>query len=148
MPFEFHNGEFTLSDDPARLDLGVIFSFLSQTYWAKTRSRAQVEKSLRHSLCVGVYRSNEQIAFGRAITDRATFAYLADVFVLEPYRRRGLGRWLVEGLIGHPELEGLRRWCLVTQDAHKVYRPFGFQRPEHPDHYMELLRPHPQLRAS
>jgi GNAT superfamily N-acetyltransferase len=144
VPLELQRGEFTLSDDPLRLDAGVVFDFLSRTYWAKSRPRALVEKSIRNSLCVGVYRGSEQVGFARAITDRATFAYLADVFVLAPFRRRGLAKWMVATLLDHPELQGLRRWCLVTQDAHDVYRAFGFQMPEHPDRYMELLRPYPQ----
>jgi len=140
---ETRNGPFLLSDDPARLDLDAICDFLSQTYWARHRSRELVEKSVRHSVCVGLYHEGRQVGFARAITDRATFAYLADVYVREAYRRRGLARWMVQSLLTHPELKGLRRWCLVTADAQALYRPFGFAGPPRPEEYMELLRPHP-----
>jgi GNAT superfamily N-acetyltransferase len=141
MPMEIRNEPFLLSDDPARLDLDAICGFLSQTYWAKHRPRELVAKSIRHSVCVGVYHDDRQVAFARAITDRATFAYLADVFVLEPYRRRGLARWMVESLLAHPELKHLRRWCLLTRDAHALYRPFGFGEPQQMEDHMERLQP-------
>ena len=143
MHVELSKGEFLLSTDPARLDLDAIYAFLSQTYWAKNRSRELVEKSIRNSLCFGVYRGRDQIGFARAVTDYATFAYLADVYILEPYRRRGLARWLVQSVLSHPELKGLRRWSLVTQDAQELYVQCGFSELQHPERFMELLRPYP-----
>ncbi len=145
MAFEAHNGEFTLSADPDRLDVDAIYAFLSGTYWAKNRPRSTLETAIRHSFCFGVYRGTEQIGFARVITDRATFGYLADVYILEPYRRRGLGRWLVSTIISHPELKTLRRWLLMTHDMHALYRGCGFVPPANPADLMEKVQPYPQL---
>jgi len=142
MLLELRNGEFTLSSDLARLDLAMVRRFLAESYWARQRPPDLVEKSLRHSLCFGVYRGSEQVGFARAVTDYATFAYLADVFILEPYRRRGLARWLVSSILEHPELTGLRRWMLVTQDAQSLYLQCGFQLIARPEQYMERLTPY------
>jgi N-acetylglutamate synthase-like GNAT family acetyltransferase len=137
---ELKNGEFSLSTDPARLDGDAIYDFLSQTYWGKARSREVIEKSIRNSLCFGIFHAGRQIGFARAVTDYATFCYLADVYILEPYRRRGLARWLVNSVLAHPELKNLRRWCLVTRDAQDLYRKCGFQPLQSPEQYMEFLR--------
>jgi len=145
MHFELQNGEYTLSTDPARLDVDAIYTFLSQTYWAKHRPRAVLEKAIEHSLCFGVYHGSDQIGFARAITDRATVGYLADVYILEPYRRRGLGRWLVQSILAHPELKNLRRWVLLTRDMHELYRQCGFAAPQNPHDYMERTQPYPDL---
>src|SRR4051812_24915624 len=118
MSFELQNAEFTLSTDPARLDWEGIYQFLSHSYWAVNRPRDMIEKSIRNSLCFGIYEASKQIGFARAVTDYATFAYLADVFILEPYRGRGLARWLIASILSHPELKTLRRWSLATRDAH------------------------------
>ena len=147
MQNEWQRENFVVSTDPARLDLEVIANFLQGTYWASHRSRSLIEKSLDRSLCFGLYHAADQIGFGRAVTDCATYAYLADVFVLPAYRKRGLGRWLVECILGHPELKDLRRWCLLTQDAHELYRPLGFRDPANPSHYLELVRPTPPAAA-
>ncbi len=133
-----------MSTDPARLDVDAIYTFLARTYWAKNRPREILETALRNSLCFGIYRGSEQVGFARAITDRATFGYLADVYVLEPYRRRGLARWLVSSIINHPELKHLRRWALMTQDMHELYRQCGFRPPVHPEHLMEKVQPYPE----
>jgi GNAT superfamily N-acetyltransferase len=136
-----HQG-YVISDDPARLDVDAIHRFLSeQSYWARGRSRALVERSLAHSLCLGLYGPNGgQAGFARAVTDRVSFAWLADVFVLEGHRGRGLGDWLVRSLLGHPELSEVFRWVLGTADAQELYeragfRPIGGQRT-----LMQLLR--------
>jgi GNAT superfamily N-acetyltransferase len=142
---ELHKGEFTLSSDPGRLDLLMIRRFLAESYWARRRPAEVVDRSLRNSLCFGVYRGPEQVGFARVVTDYSTFAYLADVFVLEQYRRRGLARWLVQSILDHPDLAGLRRWMLVTQDAQPLYTQCGFNPVRRPEEYMERLTPYPNL---
>lgn len=118
--------DYTISDDAARLDLDAIHGFLSRSYWSPGIPRATVARAIANSLCFGVYLGTEQVGFARLVTDRATFAYLADVFVLEPHRGRGLSRALMELVLSHPEVQGLRRWLLATRDAHGLYRKFGF----------------------
>jgi GNAT superfamily N-acetyltransferase len=120
------HADYTLSDDPARLDLDVIHGFLARSYWSPSIPRETLERAIANSLCFGVYLGESQVGFARLVTDRATFAYLADVFVLEPHRGRGLSRALMELILAHPEVQGLRRWLLVTRDAHGLYRKFGF----------------------
>jgi GNAT superfamily N-acetyltransferase len=142
MHLELQNGLFDLSTDPARLDVEAIYAFLSHSYWAMARPRAMIEKSIRNSLCFGIYHSQSQIGFARVVTDCATFGYLADVYILEPYRGQGLGHWLIETILSHPELKELRRWSLATRDAHPLYRQFGFQPLERPQDFMELVRPY------
>jgi GNAT superfamily N-acetyltransferase len=143
MPTELQNGPFLLSTDPARLDVDAIFDFLHQSYWANARPRSMIEESIRNSLCFGIFEGRSQIGFARAVTDYATFAYLADVYILEPYRGRGLGKWLVRSILECEELKGLRRWCLVTRDAQPLYQKCGFSQVPNPDQYMELVRPYP-----
>jgi GNAT superfamily N-acetyltransferase len=128
---------YTVSTDPGRLDLGVVHRFLEDSYWARGISPEVVERSVEHSLVFGVYRGDEQVGFARVVTDRATFAYLADVFVLEEHRGRGLGGWLMEVVLSHPELQGLRRWMLATADAHGLYRGYGFRELGNPGIFME-----------
>jgi len=140
-------GELRVSDDPADLDVDVIHGFLRDSYWAAGIPRAVVEKSLRGSLCFGVYEGRAQVGFARCVTDRATYAYLADVFVLPSHRGRGLAKWLMELIVRHPDLEGLRRWNLVTRDAHRLYAQHGFVPPAHPERYMERLDPDVYRRA-
>lgn len=118
--------DYTISDDPARLDLDAIHGFLSRSYWSPGIPRETVARAIANSLCFGVYLHNAQVGFARLVTDRATFAYLADVFVLEPHRGRGLSRALMEVIVAHPQVQGLRRWLLATRDAHGLYRKFGF----------------------
>ncbi|MCC3155768.1 GNAT family N-acetyltransferase [Hymenobacter sp. 15J16-1T3B] len=131
--------QFTLSTDPARLDVALIHDFLSNhSYWAPGISRELVERSIRHSLCFGLYAPDgRQAAFARIISDRATFAYLCDVFVLEEFRGRGLGKLLMQHISAHPELQGLRRWMLATRDAHSLYAQFGFTPLANPPRFME-----------
>jgi len=132
---------FRVSDDLALLDVELIHSFLSGSYWAAGIPREVVEKSLRGSLCFGLYEADAQIGFARCVTDRATYAYLADVFVLPSHRGRGLSKWLMECVLAHPDLQGLRRWSLVTRDAHGLYAQYGFVRPQRPERYMEKVDP-------
>ena len=118
---------YEISDDPRRLDLDLIHRFLSEdAYWSPGVEREVVERSIAGSVNFGVYSGENQVGFARVVTDRATFAWLADVFILESERGHGLGEWLVETVLGHPDLRGLRRWILGTADAHGLYRRFGF----------------------
>jgi GNAT superfamily N-acetyltransferase len=134
-------GEFQISTDPARVDLRAVHEFLTNCYWARGIPLEAVQRSIENSLCFGIYNADRQVGFARVVTDRATFAYLADVFILEPWRGRGLSRWLMECITGHPDLQGLRRWMLVTQDAHGLYRQFGFCSLNAPERWMEIHRP-------
>jgi GNAT superfamily N-acetyltransferase len=161
---ERRQGEFVISTDRARLDLDVIHGFLTNCYWAKGIPREVVARSIENSLCFGIYdESGEnsprpakevrqgalqpksgapaQVGFARVVSDYATFAYIADVFVLESHRGRGLGKLLMECIKQHPKLQGLRRWNLCTADAHGLYSQFGFTTPKWPERYMEILRP-------
>jgi len=152
---ESRRGEFLISTDPARLDLDVIHGFLTNCYWAKGIPREVVERSIENSLCFGIYhevgeespllakpaRSGApQVGFARVISDFATVAYLGDVFVLESHRGRGLSKWMMECIMQHPRLQGLRRWILLTRDAHGLYAKFGFTQLKSPERYMELHR--------
>jgi len=146
MPFERHQDDFTVSTDPDRLDLEAIHAALSQTYWCAGIPRETVARALRGSLCFGLYvvegqREGRQIGLARVVTDAATFAYLCDVYVLSEFRGRGLGKLLVRTVMEHPDLQGLRRFSLVTRDAHELYRPFGFAEIASPDRHMEIVRP-------
>ena len=128
---------YVVSTDPARLDLAVVHGFLEGSYWASGIPLEVVERSVQNSMVFGVYEGSEQVGLARVITDRATFAYLADVFVVEEHRGRGLGRWLVQCVLSHPDLRGLRRWMLATRDAHDLYRGLGFTELESPEIFME-----------
>ncbi len=134
---EWIKDSFTISDDVSRLDLDAICDFLSRTYWADKRPRHVIEKSIRHSMCFGVYDSEKQIGFARVVTDSAVFAYLCDVFIHEDYRGHSLGKWMMECVMSHPDLQGLRRWSLVTRDAHGLYNQFGFTELSDPSRWME-----------
>lgn len=139
--FERRRDEYLISTDPLKLDLDVIHSFLSRAYWCEGIPREFVERAIRNSLCFGVYTAGKQVGFARAITDRATYAYLADVFVFDAYRGRGLGSWLLEVIMSHPDLQGLRRWSLLARDAHSLYRKFGFAALSMPERHMEISDP-------
>jgi GNAT superfamily N-acetyltransferase len=131
----------TISTDRRRLDRAAVHEFLKDSYWAKNIPREVVDRAIEGSLCFGLYEGARQVGFARVITDRATFAYLADVFVLEPYRGRGLAAWLMETIRSHPDLQNLRRWMLVTKDAHRLYRRCGFEQLGHPERIMEIVDP-------
>ena len=136
---DWKRGEFEISTDRERLDREAIHAFLSNSYWARGIPRAVLDRSIENSLCFGVYEGRRLVGFARVITDLSTFAYLADVFVLESHRGRGLSRWLMEIIRGHPQLQGLRRWTLATRDAHGLYEKFGFRRLASPDRLMEIV---------
>src|SRR5271169_4816169 len=124
---ESRRDEFLISTNPARLDLDVIHGFLTNCYWAKGIPRDLVARAIEHSLCFGVYdREGAQVGFARVISDFATYAYIADVFVLESHRGNGLGKGVMQAIVEHPRLQGLRRWNLSTLDAHALYAQFGF----------------------
>ena len=128
--------EYEISTDPARLDISLIHEFLSGTYWAPGRSRIMVERSIKHSLCFGAYVASQQIGFARVISDRAVFAYLADVFVLPEFRGRGIGKGLVRTILEHPELRDLKVFLLCTRDADGFYSQFGFCALPNPEEMM------------
>ncbi|HEX8847058.1 MAG TPA: GNAT family N-acetyltransferase [Pyrinomonadaceae bacterium] len=144
---EYRRGDYLISTDRALLDLDVVRDYLSNSsYWATGRSLETIRRSVENSLAFGLYEGERQIGFARVITDYATFAWLADVFVLEEFRGRGLGTWLVETIIRHPQLQGFRRWVLATKDAHELYRRFGFVELKRPERWMERHDPQTQER--
>jgi len=121
---DYTRDQYTISNDPSRLDVDEICRFLARSYWANQRERAVIEKSLQGSLNFGVYEGDRQIGFARVVTDRATFAYLCDVFIDEDYRGKSIGKWMMECIMAHPDLQGLRRWLLATYDAHGLYSQY------------------------
>ena len=157
---EQRRGEYLISTDQARLDLDTIHRFLTNSYWAKGIPREVVARSIEHSLCFGVYDQTgdkphvsrerrdmaspavrlTQVGFARVVSDFATVAYLGDVFVLEEHRGRWLGKWMMGCIMRHPALQGLRRWILLTRDAHELYSQFGFTSVNAAERYMELYR--------
>jgi GNAT superfamily N-acetyltransferase len=134
---ERRRGEYVVSTDRSRLDLDVVHGYLKRSYWAEGVPLDVVRRSVENSLVFGMYRGAEQVGFARVVTDHATFAYLADVFVLEEHRGKDLGKWLVETVLSHPELHGLRRWMLATRDAHELYRKYAFTELGNPEIFME-----------
>lgn len=132
--------EFEISTDPDRIDVALVHHFLADSYWALGRTRATVERSLQNSICFGVYRQTQQVAFGRVITDRAVFAYVADVFVVPECRGRGISKALVRAMLDHPDVRGLRVILLRTRDAHGLYAQFGFAPIPEPSEMMALYR--------
>jgi GNAT superfamily N-acetyltransferase len=141
---EWRRGEYTISTENKRLDIQRIHDFVSnQSYWAQGRAIETVQRALDNSLNFGLYKSNQLIGFARVVTDYATFAWIADVFVLSEHRGQGLSKWIMEVILSHPELQGLRRWVLATKDAHGLYAPFGFIPLHRPERWME--RPDPNM---
>ena len=138
---EWRRGDCVVSDDPARLDVATVNRFIAGSYWAQGIPVPTMARAIEHSLCFGLYRGGVQLGFARVVTDRATFGYLCDVFVDEPHRGSGLGQWLVECVLQHPELQGLRRLCLMTRDAHSLYEGVGFKPMVDPTRYLEIHRP-------
>jgi GNAT superfamily N-acetyltransferase len=145
---EAERGDYVVSTDRGRLDLAAVHRFLSASYWAPGLPLDVLTRAVAGSLCFGVYHGLEQVGFARVVTDQATFAYLCDVFVREGHRGRGLGRWLMEVVTAHPSLQGLRRFVLVTRDAHGLYERFGFRPLARPEGHMEIHRPDVYLRAA
>ena len=139
---EWRRGEDLVSDDPSRLDVGAITEFIAgRSYWASGIPRETMARAIANSLCFGLYRGARQIGFARVVTDRATFGYLCDVFVEESERGGGLGKWLVECVLEHPDLQGLRRLSLMTRDAQPLYMRYGFRPLADPARYLEIHRP-------
>jgi GNAT superfamily N-acetyltransferase len=134
---ETHHGRFTISTDPARLDVDAIADMLSRAYWAKGRTREIIARYLQHSLTFGIYDSPRQIGLARIVSDYTTFAWLCDVFIHEDYRGQGLGKWLMETIHSHPDLQGLRRWLLATRDAHGLYAQYGWKPLANTERWME-----------
>ena len=143
MSIEYVQGAYTISTDPAKLDLNAIHLFLSkEAYWAIGRSIEVVKKSIENSLCFGVYLETRQVGFARVVTDYITFAWLCDVFILAEFRGKGLSKWLVKTIIEYPDFTHLRRFLLATRDAHGLYKDYGgFQPLENPERWLERFRP-------
>jgi ribosomal protein S18 acetylase RimI-like enzyme len=134
--------DYVVTDDRARLDLAVIHAFIAgESYWAAGIPEAVLARAIDNSLCFGLYRGASQVGFARVVTDHSTYAYLCDVFVDSAHRGRELGKWLVECVVAHPDLQGLRRFCLMTRDAHELYKPFGFKPMADSTRYLEIHRP-------
>jgi len=136
------SNEYDVSADKQRLDVATIHGYLTKSYWSPGVPRAIVERAIEGSLCFGVFLQGRQVGFARVVTDKATFAYLADVFILEPHRGKGLSKRLMQFVFAHPDLQELRRFMLATNDAHGLYEQFGFTELSNPAHFMELHRPH------
>jgi len=132
-----------LTTNTRRFDIDAVHGALSRTgtSWARGIPKKLVAKSIEHSLCFGLFHGKKQIGFARIVTDYSTYAYLCDVYVLKKYQSRGLGKWMIEKVVDHPELQGLRRFQLVTRDAHGLYKRFGFKRVASPDYHMEIFKP-------
>jgi len=144
---EWQRGEYTISTDNKRLDIRRIHDFVSnQAYWAQGRAIETVQRAIDNSLNFGLYKNNQLIGFARVVTDYATFAWIADVFVLSEHRGQGLSKWIMEVILAHPELQGFRRWVLATRDAHGLYARFGFIPLHRPERWME--RPDPNMQES
>lgn len=140
---KWQRGEFVVSDSREELDIDIIHGFLRESYWAKGIPRPIVERAIGNSLSFGLYQNGKQVGFARAITDYATFAYLADVFILPAFRGHGLGKWLISCILAHPQLQGLRRLLLATSDAHGLYGQYGFLPLKVPGNFMEITRLNP-----
>ena len=142
MPTESPDGEFIISTDRRRLQLNVIHKYLSEeSYWARERTVEQTARAIKNSLPFGVYKGENQVGFVRVVTDYATFAYLGDVFVLPEYQGRGLGKFLMQTILAHPDLQNFRRWILATRDAHALYEKYEFAALRHPERWMERTAP-------
>ncbi|WP_224746498.1 GNAT family N-acetyltransferase [Mucilaginibacter rigui] len=134
---------YLISTDKSLLDFDTIFNYLDQqSYWAKGMPPAKLKRAIAHSLCFGVYKDGIQAGFARVVTDEATFAYLCDVFILPAYQGVGLSKWLMQTIMAHPGLQGLRRWSLATQDAHGLYKQFGFKEINNPERWMQIFTPY------
>jgi GNAT superfamily N-acetyltransferase len=144
---EWSRNEYTVSTDDALLDIGIIHDFIAnQSYWGQGRKIETVQRALDNSLNFGLYTNGQQIGFARVVTDFATFAWVADVFILEEHRGKGLSKWLMDIILAHPELQQFRRWVLATKDAHELYRKFGFNELKRPERWME--RPDPNMQEA
>jgi GNAT superfamily N-acetyltransferase len=147
-PIEIARGEYVISTDRARIDVTAVHAFLSRSYWSPGIPEETVRRGIAGAICFGIYHGRAQVGFARVITDQATYAYLADVYVLEAHRGRGLAKWLMEVIMSHPALQGLRRFSLSTRDAHALYRQFGFELVANPERQMEIMRRNLYLESS
>ncbi|MFI5185578.1 MAG: GNAT family N-acetyltransferase [Chitinophagales bacterium] len=138
---EQRRGDYLISTDRSKIDLNSVHDFLSHSYWAENISKNLIQKSIDHSLCFGVYHYRDLVGFARVISDFATFAYLADVFILPQQRGKGLSKWLMQVIIDHPDLQGLRRFTLATKDTHGLYAQFGFKPFDKPERWMQRHDP-------
>ena len=138
---EFNNDRFTITTDKGKLDVPYIHEYLKQSYWGENIPQEVVQRSIDGALCFGIFENDQQVGFARVITDFATFAYLADVFVDEACRGLGLSKWLMEVILSHPDLQGLRRFMLATRDAHGLYQKFGFVSLTVPERWMQIHNP-------
>jgi GNAT superfamily N-acetyltransferase len=136
----FTKGKFLISTDRRLLNKKLIYDFLSHSYWAKDRTKEKVFESIKGSVCFGIYDGNEQVGFARVITDKAVFAYLADVFILESHRGKGLSKWLIDVIINKSSLKKIKSWNLATADAHKLYERYGFKIIAEPGKFMEMKK--------
>jgi GNAT superfamily N-acetyltransferase len=142
---KWQRAEYTISTDNSRLDIRTIHDFISnESYWAQGRSIETAQRAIENSLNFGLYRNKRQVGFARVVTDYATFAWIADVFVLPEHRGKGLSKWLMEVILSHSELQGFRRWVLATKDAHSLYARFGFIPLHRPERWMERCDPNMQ----
>jgi GNAT superfamily N-acetyltransferase len=133
---------YKISTDQSLLDLDLIHNYLSnESYWSKGITKEKVQRSIENSMCFGVYKEGKQVGLARVVTDKAIFAYLCDVFILDEYRGNGLSKWLLQTILAHPDLQGLKRWTLATLDAHDLYKQFGFAPLGNPDRWMDIFTP-------
>lgn len=139
MIYQIQQGEYTISTDKRKLNVVVIHRYLRNSYWAKNKPIYLVKKSIKGSICFGVYHQNQQVGFARVITDSATFGYLADVFILPHYQGKGLGKLLIKTIMEHPDFQGFRSWSLATKDAHGLYVKYGFKEIENPKIWMRKV---------
>jgi len=143
----FHKKGFVISTDKSLIDFESVYKYLSEdSYWAKGITADRFGNAIENSLCFGIYKQNTQAAFARVVTDKATFAYICDVFVMPAFRSLSLSKWLLQTIVGHPDLQGLRRWSLATADAHGLYSQFGFTTLSRPERWMEIFKPYPLLK--
>lgn len=134
---------YSISTDKTLIDFDMMIDYLGkQSYWSKGIPKETLRKALDNAVCFGVYHNKKQIGFAKVVTDKATFAYLADVFILEQYRGLGLSKWLIQTIKQHPDLQGLRRWMLATADAHGLYAQFGFEPVNNPERWMQIYTPY------
>ncbi|MET3499450.1 GNAT superfamily N-acetyltransferase [Mucilaginibacter rubeus] len=139
----FEKKGFMISTDKNLLNVDGIYDYLNnESYWAKGIPRQKLARAIENSMCFGIYLKNEQVGFARVVSDNATFAYICDVFILPGYRGIGLSKWLVQTIVKHPDLKGLRRWSLATKDAHNLYSQFGFSPISRPETWMEIFTPY------
>lgn len=137
---------YIISNDKSLIDFGAVHHYLdNESYWAKGITAERLKKAIDNSMCFGIYKQGKQAGFSRVVTDKASFAYICDVFVLPDHRRVGLSKWLMQTIVQHPELQGLRRWSLATADAHQLYTQFGFTALSRPENWMEIFTPYTTL---